>query len=153
MNLAEFYKTAAEKGLISVKNPFAFRVKKLPFSSRSRSCICFAESVDQDQSAGTCSLILFCTLRCWIMDCRQRNTTQFHLISFDMCLAHLSTECSVSYCDHSPSDGVRPSVHSFIVNTQASTNINQSAPNLVKTYMAIISRMSSIMNLIRPELS
>ena len=27
-------------------------------------------------------------------------------------LAHLSTECSVSYCDHSPSVGVRPtSVH------------------------------------------
>ena len=31
--------------------------------------------------------------------------------------------------------------------------INQSAPNLVKMYMTIWSRMSSIMELIRPELS
>ena len=31
-------------------------------------------------------------------------------ISFEPCsLAHLSTECSVGYCDHSPSVGVRPS--------------------------------------------
>ena len=45
-------------------------------------------------------------------------------------LAHLSTECSVSYCDHSPSVSVCPSVHNFLVNTLASTNINQSAPNL-----------------------
>ena len=34
----------------------------------------------------------------------------------------------------------------------ASTNINQSAPNLVKMYVTIRSRMSSIMDLIRPEL-
>ena len=50
-------------------------------------------------------------------------------------LAHLSTECSVSYCDHSLPVGVRPSVHpsvhNFLTNTIASTNINQSAPNLV----------------------
>ena len=60
----------------------------------------------------------------------------------------------VSYCDHSPSV-VRPSiVHShFLVYTLASTNINQSAPNLVKMYMTIRSRMSSIMELIGPELS
>ena len=72
-------------------------------------------------------------------------------------LAHLSTECSVSYCDHSPSVGVRtwvrPSVHNFHVNTLASTNINQSAPNLVKMYVTIRSQMSSIVELIIPELS
>ena len=39
------------------------------------------------------------------------------------------------------------------VYTLASTNINQSAPNLVKMYVAIRSPMSSIMVLIRPELS
>ena len=42
---------------------------------------------------------------------------------------------------------------SGLVYTLASTNINQSAPNLVKMYMTIRSRMSSIMDLIRPELS
>ena len=57
-------------------------------------------------------------------------------------LAHLSTECSVSYCDHSPSVGVRPSVHNLLVNTLASTNINQSSPNLVKMYMTTRARMS-----------
>ena len=34
-----------------------------------------------------------------------------------------------------------------------STNIDQSAPNFVKMYMTIKSRMSSIMDLIGPELS
>ena len=67
--------------------------------------------------------------------------------------AHLSTECSVSYCDHSPSVGVRLSVHNFLVNALASTNIDQSAPNLVKMYVIIRSQMSLIMDLIRPELS
>ena len=38
------------------------------------------------------------------------------------------------------------------VYTLASTNIDQSAPNLVKMYMTIRSRMSSIMDLIRQEL-
>ena len=37
--------------------------------------------------------------------------------------------------------------------TLSSTNIDQSAPNLVKMYVIIRSRMSSIMNLIGPELS
>ena len=37
--------------------------------------------------------------------------------------------------------------------TLASTYINQSAPNLVKMYVTVRSRMSSIMDLIRPELS
>ena len=36
------------------------------------------------------------------------------------------------------------------VYTLASTNINHSAPNLVKMYVTIRSRMSSIMYLIRP---
>ena len=34
----------------------------------------------------------------------------------------------------------------------ASTNMNQSAPNLVKMYVTIRSWMSSIMDLIKPEL-
>ena len=38
------------------------------------------------------------------------------------------------------------------VYTLSSTNIDQSAPNLVKTYLIIRSQMSSIMDLIRPEL-
>ena len=37
--------------------------------------------------------------------------------------------------------------------TLASTNINQSAPNLVKMYVTIRSQMSLIMNVIGPELS
>ena len=53
-------------------------------------------------------------------------------------LAHMSTECSVSYCGHSPSVGVHPSVHNLLVNTLASTNINQSSLNLVKMYMTTI---------------
>ena len=54
---------------------------------------------------------------------------------------------------HHPSV-VRPSVvHShFLVYTLASTNINQSAPNLVQMYMTIRSWMSSIMELIGLEL-
>ena len=42
---------------------------------------------------------------------------------------------------------------SDFVYTLASTNIDQSAPNLVKMYMIIRSQMSSIMDVIRPELS
>ena len=42
---------------------------------------------------------------------------------------------------------------SEFVYTLASTNIDQSAPNLVKMYMTIRSRMSSIVDLIGPELS
>ena len=41
---------------------------------------------------------------------------------------------------------------SDFVYTLASTNIDQSAPNLVKIYMTIRSRMSLIMDLIGPEL-
>ena len=64
----------------------------------------------------------------------------------------------MSYRDHSPFIGVRPSVrrpsvHNFLVNTLASTDINQSAPNLVKVFMTIRSQMSSIMELIGLELS
>ena len=43
-------------------------------------------------------------------------------------------------------------VESDFVYTLASTNIDQSAPNLVKMYMTIRSRMSLIMDLIVPEL-
>ena len=42
---------------------------------------------------------------------------------------------------------------SDFVYTPASTNIDQSAPNLVKMYMTIRAWMSSIMDVIRPELS
>ena len=41
---------------------------------------------------------------------------------------------------------------SDLVYTLASTNIHQSTPNLVKMYVTIRSRMSSIMDLIGPEL-
>ena len=41
---------------------------------------------------------------------------------------------------------------SDFVYTLASTNIDQSAPNVVKMYMTITSQMSSIMDLIGPEL-
>ena len=40
-----------------------------------------------------------------------------------------------------------------LVYTLSSTNINQSAPNLVKFYVIIRSQMSSIIDLIGPELS
>ena len=43
-------------------------------------------------------------------------------------------------------------VESDFVYTLASTNINQSAPNLVKMYVTIRSWMSSITDLIKPEL-
>ena len=42
---------------------------------------------------------------------------------------------------------------SDFVYTLASTNINQSTPNLVKMYMTLRSQMSSIMDLLGPELS
>ena len=42
---------------------------------------------------------------------------------------------------------------SDFVYTPASTNIDQLAPNLDKMYMTVRSRMSSIMDVIRPELS
>ena len=42
---------------------------------------------------------------------------------------------------------------SDFVYTLVSTNIDQSAPNLVKMYMTLRSRMSSIIDLIGPELS
>ena len=40
----------------------------------------------------------------------------------------------------------------FSIYSLASTNINQSAPNLVKVYITIRSRMSVIMEIIGPEL-
>ena len=41
----------------------------------------------------------------------------------------------------------------YFVYSLSSTNIKQSAPNLVKVYVTIRSQMSSIMELIRAELS
>ena len=46
----------------------------------------------------------------------------------------------------------RKIAESDFVYTLASTNINQPAPNLVKMYVTIRSRMRVIMDLIRPEL-
>ena len=88
--------------------------------------------------------------------------TQVSMVSF---FAHLSTEHRVlsellwsltvrrcpSVCPLRTS--VRqmsvcpPSVHSFLVNSLASTNSNQSAPNLVKVYLTIRSWMSMIMEM------
>ena len=42
---------------------------------------------------------------------------------------------------------------SDFVYTLVSTNIDQSGPNLIKMYMTLRSQKSSIMGLIRPELS
>ena len=86
------------------------------------------------------SFKLFC-----LVDTMHAQTTNFPF------LAHLSTECSVSYCDHSSSVR-RPSANIFLVNTLASTIINQSAPNFVKMYMTTRSRINSIMEVIGPEL-
>ena len=47
----------------------------------------------------------------------------------------------------------RKNAESDFVYTLSSTNIDQSAPNLVEMYMTIRSQMSSIMELIHPELS
>ena len=70
--------------------------------------------------------------------------------NFLLLLAHLSTKCSewAIVITHYPSSSV--SSH-FLVYTLASTNINQSAPNLVKMYMTIRSRMGLILGLIGPE--
>ena len=46
----------------------------------------------------------------------------------------------------------RKIAESDFVYTLASTNIDQSTPNMVKMYVTIRLRMSSIMDLIRPEL-
>ena len=43
-------------------------------------------------------------------------------------------------------------VYDFVY-TLSSTNIDKSAPNLVKLYVIVRSRMNSVMDLIRPELS
>ena len=51
------------------------------------------------------------------------------------------------------SDFVYTLASTNIVYTLASTNIEQSTPNLVKMYVIVRSQMSSIMDLVRPELS
>ena len=60
---------------------------------------------------------------------------------------------TVRHCLSVCRTSVRLSVHNLLVNTLASTNMNQSSPNLVKMYMTTRARMSSIMELIRPQLS
>ena len=80
------------------------------------------------------------------------RTNTFHffvgnILIYRFSLIPLSTKCSVSYCDHSPSV-VRSH---FLVYSLASTNINQSALNLVKIYVTIRSRMRLIMGLIVSE--
>ena len=45
----------------------------------SRPSIHFAESVEQDQPVRTCSLILLCTRRCFIIDFCPRKPIQLHL--------------------------------------------------------------------------
>ena len=52
-----------------------------------------------------------------------------------------------------PLVSVRLSVQNFLVNTLAPTNINQSAPNLVKMFINIRFQMSSIMEVMGLELS
>ena len=47
----------------------------------------------------------------------------------------------------------RKIAESDFVYTLASTNINQSAPNLIKMFVTIRSRMRLIMDVFRPELS
>ena len=46
---------------LASQHQFVWKVFTLHLSCCSRSWICFAESVDQDQPAHTCSLILLCT--------------------------------------------------------------------------------------------
>ena len=68
-------------------------------------------------------------------------------------LSELLWSLTVRFRPTSVRPSVRPFVHNLFVNTLASTNINQSSPNLVKMYMTTRARMSSIMELIGPELS
>ena len=78
-------------------------------------------------------------------------------------LAHLSMKCSewaigITHCPSAsiicPSSFRLSGISShFLVCTLASTNINHSAPNLVKIYITIRSRMSSILGLVVPELT
>ena len=60
--------------------------------------------------------------------------------------------CSCKKVQHCPSVCLT-SPPSVCHNSLASTNINQSAPNLVKMYMTIRSQMSAIIELIGLELS
>ena len=74
--------------------------------------------------------------------------------SGELFLAYLDRKCSESaiVINHRPLESaVRASVHIFHVYTPASTNVNQSAPNLVTIYMTIKSRMITIMYPIRQE--
>ena len=67
--------------------------------------------------------------------------------------SELLLSLTIRWCPSVPPSVRRLSVHNLLVNTLASTNINQSSPNLKKMYMTTRARMSSIMELIGPELS
>ena len=55
------------------KKTVIFMVGNLHISCCLRPWIYRADSVEQDQTAHTCSLILLCTLRYCVMNCYQRN--------------------------------------------------------------------------------
>ena len=90
---------------------------------------------------GTCMKVLFQTVATLSIANQKDVNSHAAILDHGFFLAHLSTVV------------VRLSVHNFLANTLASTNINQSAPNLVRMYMTIRYRMSFIMELIRQELS
>ena len=68
-------------------------------------------------------------------------------------LSELLWSLTVRQCPSVRPTYIWPSIHNLLVNTLASTNINQSSPNLDKMYMTTRARMLSIMELIGPELS
>ena len=70
-----------DNSLLSVTSAWIFRL-----------WIYFAESVAQDQTAHTCSLILLCTLRCFC----QRNCTQEHLTNWLIELCFFAAVNSIS---------------------------------------------------------
>ena len=59
-------------------------------------------------------------------------------------------KCSVSFYDHSSSVGAHLFTFFLFTLLHRSTNSNQSAPNLIKMYVTIRFRMSSIMDVIGP---
>ena len=77
----------------------------------------------------------------------------WRLFSLFFFFTHLNTVLSELLWSLTIRLSMHSSIHNFLVNTLASTNIDQSAPNLVKMYMTIRSRMSSITEVIGPKLS
>ena len=68
-------------------------------------------------------------------------------------LSELLWSLTVRRCPSVCLTSVHPSIHNLLVNTLASTNINQSSPNLVKMYMTTRAQMNSVMGPSGPELS